>query len=156
LTFAPSAAWTIGIILAIIGGSLRLSAFRALGRHFTFELAIFADHILVTSGPYALVRHPSYTGLLLLIWGMSMALCAPGSYAREVLWPAVRQGEAQHADWAVYAQVGAGAGLVVQLIVVGALIARTRAEDRMLRREFGKQWTEWAARTPWRLFPGVY
>jgi protein-S-isoprenylcysteine O-methyltransferase Ste14 len=148
--------WTVGIILAIAGGALRVSAFRALGRHFTFELAIFRDHTLITSGPYSFVRHPSYTGLLLLVWGMSMCIGAPGSYAHEVLWMNVLRGEALGESWAPYARVFAAIGLCVQLVVVGALIARTKAEDEMLRREFGKQWHEWVERTPWRLFPGLY
>jgi protein-S-isoprenylcysteine O-methyltransferase Ste14 len=155
-TFAPSLAWVVGVMLATAGGGLRVWAFRALGRHFTFELAIFSDHTLITSGPYALVRHPSYTGLLLLVWGMSMALGAPGSYTREVLWTAVLRDEAEDADWAPFAKLGAATGFLVQLVVIVALIARTRKEDHMLRREFGKQWSEWAVRTPWRLFPGVY
>jgi protein-S-isoprenylcysteine O-methyltransferase Ste14 len=87
---------------------------------------------------------------------MSMALGAPGSYAREVLWMAVLTDDADDASWASYAKMGAAAGFFVQVVVICALVARTRKEDLMLRREFGKQWTEWAVRTPWRLFPGLY
>jgi protein-S-isoprenylcysteine O-methyltransferase Ste14 len=35
-----------------------------LGRFFRFEASIQEDHQLVTEGPYSIVRHPSYTGLL--------------------------------------------------------------------------------------------
>jgi len=37
---------------------------------FTFEMSIRKEHILVTSGPYGVVRHPGYTGALLAIGGM--------------------------------------------------------------------------------------
>jgi len=37
-------------------------------------VTIKQDHELVTSGPYAFVRHPIYTGLLLAIGGSAIAL----------------------------------------------------------------------------------
>ena len=41
-----------------------------MGRLFTVERSIRKDHLRVTSGPYAIVRHPSYTGLLIVYIGM--------------------------------------------------------------------------------------
>lgn len=37
-------------------------------------MSIKEDHQLITSGPYALVRHPIYTGLLLALVGSAMAM----------------------------------------------------------------------------------
>ena len=37
---------------------------------FTFEMSIRKDHMLITSGPYGVVRHPGYTGFLLVVIGM--------------------------------------------------------------------------------------
>jgi len=37
-------------------------------------VTIKEGHELVTSGPYALVRHPIYTGLLLALLGSTLAL----------------------------------------------------------------------------------
>ena len=48
------------------GISLRWWAVMTLGRFFTVDVAIHADHHVVTAGPYRFVRHPSYTGLILL------------------------------------------------------------------------------------------
>jgi protein-S-isoprenylcysteine O-methyltransferase len=44
-----------------------------LGRFFTVDVAVAADHRIVDSGPYKWIRHPSYTGALTVIAGM--ALC---------------------------------------------------------------------------------
>jgi protein-S-isoprenylcysteine O-methyltransferase Ste14 len=46
--------------------------------------------------------------------------------------------------------------LGVQALAVAGMLTRTKLEDQMMKREFGKRWDEWAARTPWRLLPGLY
>ncbi len=50
---------------------------------FTFELARNKDHRLVTTGPYAIVRHPSYTGILFAMWGFVICLTGRNSWLRE-------------------------------------------------------------------------
>ncbi|KAF8127726.1 hypothetical protein EV363DRAFT_1418389, partial [Boletus edulis] len=55
-------AFTIGILLCVFGGLLRVYCYRALGAHFTFELSIRPTQALVTHGVYGIIRHPSYTG----------------------------------------------------------------------------------------------
>jgi len=60
----------IGAFMVTVGGLIRLECYRRLGRMFTFEMSIRKEHILVTSGPYGVVRHPGYTGALLAIGGM--------------------------------------------------------------------------------------
>ncbi|KAG2126910.1 hypothetical protein DEU56DRAFT_959007, partial [Suillus clintonianus] len=49
---------------------IRLWCFRTLGRFFTFELGVRKGHKLVTTGPYAVVRHQSYAGAALLSIGL--------------------------------------------------------------------------------------
>jgi protein-S-isoprenylcysteine O-methyltransferase Ste14 len=44
-----------------------------LGRNWSGTVTIKQDHELIASGPYALVRHPIYTGLLLALVGSAMA-----------------------------------------------------------------------------------
>jgi len=56
--------------MVTLGGLIRLECYRQLGTMFTFEMSIRKDHMLVTSGPYGIVRHPGYTGILLVISGM--------------------------------------------------------------------------------------
>ena len=41
-----------------------------MGSLFTFETSIRKGHTLITSGPYAIVRHPSYAGFTLVVIGM--------------------------------------------------------------------------------------
>jgi protein-S-isoprenylcysteine O-methyltransferase Ste14 len=46
---------------------------RHLGSNWSQEVTLKKDHELITSGPYALVRHPIYTGLLLAFIGSAVA-----------------------------------------------------------------------------------
>jgi protein-S-isoprenylcysteine O-methyltransferase len=62
-----------GVTLMIAGLLLRWWSIIHLGRFFTKDVVIASDHRLVDSGPYKLIRHPSYTGLLIFIVGV--ALC---------------------------------------------------------------------------------
>ena len=65
----------IGWFLSVPGLVLRWWAIFYLGRFFTTNVAIAADHRLVDSGPYRFVRHPSYAGSLLALTGFT--LCIP-------------------------------------------------------------------------------
>ena len=70
--------WTrrdvFGAALAFSGLSLRWWSQAELGSMFTFEVGIRRDHRLVQTGPYAILRHPSYTGLLIGIIGIALFL----------------------------------------------------------------------------------
>ncbi len=55
----------VGIVLIVPAVYLALSSERHLGRYMVVEIAVEADHRLVTSGPYAWIRHPAYTAILL-------------------------------------------------------------------------------------------
>ena len=57
-------AQTLGTVFAA-GLILRWWAIFSLGKFFTVDVAIASDHRLVVRGPYHLMRHPSYTGMLL-------------------------------------------------------------------------------------------
>ncbi len=64
----------LGIILLTIGILLRAWAVRKLGVYFTPTVQIQFKHQLITSGPYKLVRHPSYTGAFLAITSFALIL----------------------------------------------------------------------------------
>ena len=53
--------------------ALRWYAIFYLGRLFTVNVAIAADHTLIDSGPYRTIRHPSYTGALLVFLGLGIS-----------------------------------------------------------------------------------
>src|SRR3954453_23407970 len=60
---------TIGAILCVLGVIIALWARWHLGRNWSYRPALKADHELITSGPYRVVRHPIYTGILLACIG---------------------------------------------------------------------------------------
>ncbi|GBB84132.1 hypothetical protein RclHR1_10780002 [Rhizophagus clarus] len=53
-------------ILNIIGCLIRLWCFHTLKEFFTFNVTILKNHKLIDTGPYALLIHPSYTGVILM------------------------------------------------------------------------------------------
>ena len=72
--------WTIdgdsaryfGLALSIVGIVLRLAPVFVLGRRFSGLVAIQEGHELVTGGLYRFIRHPSYLGLLLGLFGWAL------------------------------------------------------------------------------------
>lgn len=60
------------IAIMAAGLLLRWISIITLGRFFTVNVAAHADHQLVDVGPYRLVRHPSYTGLLIAFLGLGV------------------------------------------------------------------------------------
>lgn len=63
---------TFSLVLMVLGLTIRWVAIFTLGRFFTVDVAIQTDHSVVESGPYRLVRHPSYSGLLLSFIGLAI------------------------------------------------------------------------------------
>jgi protein-S-isoprenylcysteine O-methyltransferase Ste14 len=72
---APSRVVPLGGIALMLGGEVfRLYAIRSLGRYFTLVVALHPGQKLVESGPYRLIRHPSYTGSLVTVLGICLAM----------------------------------------------------------------------------------
>lgn len=67
--------WLLGTSLLLLVGGLviRWTAILTLGRFFSTCVAIHQGHRLVQTGLFRLVRHPSYSGLLLLFLGMGLS-----------------------------------------------------------------------------------
>lgn len=76
-------AFLVGTFLIVAGSLIRWSCYRHLGKLFTFEVAVQEEHHLVTSGPYSVVRHPSYSGMLMIFAGFLIWQGSPGSWVRE-------------------------------------------------------------------------
>lgn len=108
----------IGVALSVLGVAFSLWAMVTLGRHYDLVLEVHQDHELVRRGPYALVRHPVYTGLGLHFTG---ACLATGSLLLI-------------------------AGTL--LVSLPAFYARARAEERMLRDHFGTAYEAYAREVP--------
>jgi protein-S-isoprenylcysteine O-methyltransferase Ste14 len=61
-------AWA-GLLIVVVGLGHTVWARAHLGRLWSGTVALMADHDLVRTGPYALTRHPIYSGLLLALAG---------------------------------------------------------------------------------------
>jgi protein-S-isoprenylcysteine O-methyltransferase len=73
----PSPAALAGLAAILAGLYLRRRALAVLGRHFSIKLQLRRDHRLVDSGPYRLLRHPNYAGLVLVMLGTALVLHSP-------------------------------------------------------------------------------
>jgi protein-S-isoprenylcysteine O-methyltransferase Ste14 len=88
--FVPSAAMQTGALIAYVGGIgslltgtlLRRHCFRMLGASFTFDVRVVAHQRVIERGAYRLLRHPSYTGGLLMQGGIGLSL---GNWASLVI-----------------------------------------------------------------------
>ncbi|GJE93818.1 isoprenylcysteine carboxylmethyltransferase family protein [Phanerochaete sordida] len=138
-------AWLAGCALMCGGAALRLWCYRTLGRFFTWELSVKEDHRLVTRGPYAVVRHPSYVGSAMIGIGVVLCYCSPGGWYRECVGWDTLLGKVFTAAWATWT-----------LSIPAMLFMRVDKEDAVMRREFGAEWEAYAKRTPYRLIPFVY
>ena len=63
----------LGMLLVYAGITLRLYAIHVLGTSFTTTVAIAPDQHVIEAGPYRLIRHPSYTGLLITLLGIGLS-----------------------------------------------------------------------------------
>lgn len=64
----------VGAGLCLVGFSWAFWARAHLGRNWGIPMSLRQGHELVTSGPYAYVRHPIYTGILLAMFGSILAV----------------------------------------------------------------------------------
>ena len=108
--------------LRIAGTAIGACAAWTLGRAYD---RVVTPESLVTSGVYRFVRHPIYTGYLLLFAGGLGALGSPVAVAVLLL-----------SAWRFYNP-------------------RMASEDKILESEFGDAWRDYAAATPSRLLPFV-
>ena len=122
----PEWLWPLlGCAVGLSGATLRWWAIRTLGAHFTRNLQVTAEQRVVTGGPYRLLRHPSYTGAVLMIAGVGVGLGNALSVAMCLILPAA------------------------------GYIQRIAGEEKMLHRELGQPYADYANRTK-RLIPGLW
>jgi protein-S-isoprenylcysteine O-methyltransferase Ste14 len=96
----PSGFWAfwIGAAVTVAGLLFAVWARRYLGRNWSSSVTIKQGHELITTGPYALVRHPIYTGILTGFLGTAIALAQVRGFIGFVLiflvlWPKLRTEE---------------------------------------------------------------
>ena len=79
------AGFCAGTGMLIAGSLLRRHCFRVLGEYFTGDVKARADQPVVNRGAYRWVRHPSYTGGILMFAGIGIALANWASVAILIL-----------------------------------------------------------------------
>ncbi|KAG1893461.1 uncharacterized protein F5891DRAFT_1196409 [Suillus fuscotomentosus] len=135
----------LGTALVASAGYLRWSCFRTLGHFFTFELTARKGHQLVTSGPYSIVRHPSYAAAILQYIGVTVLHGSATSWVRQsgVLdLPGVK--------------LVLLAWLLERTITVTSLVRRINQEEEVVKSMFGDEWQRWANAVRYRIIPGIY
>jgi protein-S-isoprenylcysteine O-methyltransferase Ste14 len=134
-----------GLALMLAGTLIRIDCYTRLRRNFTFELAVKSDHKLITDGSYSYVRHPSYTGALLVSLGAFLL-----NYGRGSFW-----GEYALPDKSWWVLVGT-VDIFLKLVFFVGAVKRCKTEDDVLKAHFEEQWVQWSKKTPYRLLPFVY
>lgn len=71
---ADAALRVLGVVVFAAGLTIRWYSIFRLGRFFTVDVAIGTNHLLIDTGPYRFVRHPSYTGALMAFLGLGLCL----------------------------------------------------------------------------------
>jgi protein-S-isoprenylcysteine O-methyltransferase len=66
--------FAIGVTSILLGSLLRRYCWRTLGEYFTGDVRAKQDQPVIRSGPYRLVRHPSYTAAMMMFIGIGLSL----------------------------------------------------------------------------------
>lgn len=78
LLVVPGVAWfrAVGVVIVWLGFAVRVWAVVALGAAFRTTVEVDQGQTVVTTGPYRWVRHPSYTGMLIISLGFGIAFAS--------------------------------------------------------------------------------
>ena len=106
-----------GLPIIIAGLAIREWALIKLGRFFSRTVQIETEHKVITEGPYRWIRHPAYTGMILIYAGIIMSI----------------------GTWL-------GALLTFSIVTI-SLLYRIRVEDRTLLDAFGDEYRDYMKQT---------
>jgi protein-S-isoprenylcysteine O-methyltransferase Ste14 len=107
-----------GLVIAFLSAAFAAWAMWSLGRSYGIRIDVFEGHELKTNGPYAVVRHPMYLGIVLFHAGASLAM------------------------------ESALLLVITAVFVVPYTAIRIGAEDKVLREAFGERFQRYAERVP--------
>ncbi len=106
-----------GIAILVLGMVIRFTAIWQLGKMFTVDVTIRHNHRIKKDGLYSLLRHPSYTGMLLSFAGFGLSL---NNYLSVV---------------------------VVVVVVFASLLYRIGIEEKVLKEQFGEEYETYCKNT---------
>ena len=113
----PPALAAVAVAFMLSGMALRWAAMRRLGNRFSPHVELGGGQALVTEGVFRLIRHPAYSGILLIFFGVGLT----------------------YASWLSLAAVAIAAA--------AGVANRVRIEEKALREEFGPAYEEYAGRS---------
>jgi protein-S-isoprenylcysteine O-methyltransferase Ste14 len=116
----PLPVWraALAIVFLALASLLSWTATRALGRQWRIDAGLSADHTLITSGPYQVVRHPIYTSMLCVFLATGIVMAPAALFA-----------------------------LAALFFLAGTEI-RVRVEEGLLESHFGGRFAEYRRRVP--------
>jgi protein-S-isoprenylcysteine O-methyltransferase Ste14 len=117
ITSARPFLFWLGILLIYAGIALRLYAIHVLGAFFTTVVAVAPEQTVIETGPYRLIRHPSYTGFLITLLGFGLCLT----------------------NWLSL--------LVIMACALIGFSYRIRVEEQVLQEQLGERYQEYMRRT---------
>ncbi len=117
ITRAPKAWFVAGLAILICGRLLRMHCWRMLGQYFTGDVKAVADQPVIERGAYRWVRHPSYTGGILMYLGTGIALT----------------------NWL--------SAVIIAASGTAAYVYRVRVEEQALQAHLGGRYREYMGRT---------
>jgi protein-S-isoprenylcysteine O-methyltransferase Ste14 len=117
--FLAHTSWVRSAALAILlaGFLLRLTAILSLGKAFSVNVAIRSEQRVMKTGLYAWMRHPSYTGMLLMFLAIGIG----------------------ERNWISLA--------IMMVIPTAALLYRIHVEEAALREHFGEEYVGYSRET---------
>jgi len=114
-------AWS-GVLIALYGAILLLRGWYALGENLSIDAELLHHQVLCTTGPYRVVMHPVYAGIVHTMLGAGMAILSPLSI------------------------------LVTLALVMPLFARRAKYEEGLLTVAFGKAYTAYGERMGWHRF----
>jgi protein-S-isoprenylcysteine O-methyltransferase Ste14 len=117
ITRATKGWFVAGLAILVCGRLLRMHCWRTLGQYFTGHVKASSDQPVVERGAYRWVRHPSYTGGILMYLGTGIALT----------------------NWL--------SALIITVSGAAAYGYRVRVEEQALQANLGRRYQEYMRRT---------
>lgn len=115
----------LGVVLTLGGIGFRLWAILTMGKFFSPVVTVLEDHRVVDSGPYVHVRHPAYSGSIIMLIGIATT------------------------SRSIFSLV---LSLIVSLLVYNH---RAKLEERLLVQELGDEYISYMHRVTKRFFPRI-
>jgi len=117
--FLQNTPWIKPLCLSILtaGFLLRLTAILSLGRAFSVNVAIRSDQRVMKTGLYQFIRHPSYTGMLLMFLAVGLI----------------------ERNWISLA--------IMLIVPTASLLYRIHVEEIALREHFGEEYVAYSRET---------